>query len=142
MSAINFKASSLGELYRTSRVEARYATVTGLAHRTGYDRGLIPTGRVTISGYNEWVEENAHRQKVLAPPIARAQKFVGPDYKPTVSSKKFGVNRSSHGFVHEKATRGAPARVMQPGDTVPLPDPRSSFGHHTHTRIPRVRGSA
>lgn len=142
MTASHFRSSNLGDVQRYAQVEARYATVTGLAHRTGMDLGVTPTGRVTISGWNEWVEETADRQKVLAPAIARAKEFIGPDYKPTKSSHTFGVNRSSHGVIHERAARGAPARVMVPGDTVPMPDPRDSFGHNrdAQTRIPRVRG--
>lgn len=140
MSATHFRSSNLGNVQRYSQVEARFATVTGLGHRTGFDLGKVPTGRVTISGYNEWVEESADRQKVLAPPIARAKEFIGPDYKPMKSSHTFGVNRSSHGDLHDRAALGAPARVMVPGDTVPMPDPRVSFGHNEQVRISRVRG--
>ena len=141
MTATHFRSSNLGDVQRRSQVEARFATVTGLAHRTGFDLGKTPTGRVTISGYNEWVEENADRQRVLAPAIDRAKEFIGPDYKPTKTSHTFGVNQSSHGDLHERAARGAPARVMVPGDTVPMPDPRNSFGHTAHVRISRVRGA-
>ena len=137
----HFKSSNLGDVQRYSQVEARYATVTGLAHRTGFDLGQTPTGRVTISGWNEWVEENADRERFLAEPIARAKRYIGPDYKPMVDNSKAGVNRSSHGVIHERAARGAPARVMQPGDTAQLPDPRESFGHTPHMRITRVRGA-
>lgn len=140
MSLTHFRASSIGDVQRLSQVEARFATVTGLGHRTGFDRGRMPTGRVTISGYSKWIDETADRQKVLSPAIARAQEFVGPDYKPTKSSDTYGVNESSHGDLYERSARGAPARVMVPGDTVPMPDPRDSFGHNEHVRIPRVRG--
>ncbi len=140
MSATHFRASSIADVQRFSQVEARYATVNGLAHRTGYDNGRMPTGRVTINGYSKWVDENEARQKVLAPPIERAKEFIGPDYKPTKSSHTHGVNESSHGVLFERSARGAPARVMVPGDTVPMPDPRDSFGHNEHVRIPRVRG--
>ena len=141
MSLTHFKSSNIADVQRRSQVEARYATVTGLAHRTGFDQGRMSTGRVTISGYNEWVDETADRQKVLSPAIARAKEFIGPDYKPTKSSNTFGVNESSHGDLYERSARGAPARVMVPGDTVPMPDPRASFGHNEHVRIPRVRGA-
>lgn len=139
---IHFKPSTIGDIERYSQVEARYATVTGLAHRTGYDKGQTPTGRVTISGYNLWVAETAGRPIYLAPPIARAKEFTGPDYKPTITSKIYGVNESSHGDLHVKAARGAPARVMQPSDATELPDPRDSFGHNEHVRVTRVRGAA
>ena len=139
---IHFKPSSIADIERLSQVESRYATVTGLAHRTGFDKGQIPTGRVTISGYNAWVGETLDREKVLAPPIERAKEFIGPDYKPTVTSEIFGVNRSSHGVLHERSVQGAPARVMQPGDVAHLPDPRDSFGHTAHVRLTRVRGAA
>lgn len=142
MTTTHFKSSSLGELQRVSQVEARYATVTGLEGRTGFSFGPAPTGRITISGYNKWVQETDEREKFLAKPIARAKEFVGPDYKPMIGSAKFGVNRSSHGPIYKKSTRGAPVRQIQPGDTVGLPDPRDSFGHNrdAQTRIPRVRG--
>lgn len=141
MTVEHFKSSNLGDVQRYSQVEARYATVTGLAHRTGFDHGVTPTGRVTISGWNEWVEENADRDRFLAKPIARAKKFIGPDYKPMIGSATYGVNRSARGDIHDRAARGAPARVMQPGDTAQLPDPRNSFGHNAHMRIARVRGA-
>lgn len=136
----HFKSSNLGDVQRYSQVEARFATVTGLGHRTGYDSGQTPTGRITINGWNEWVDENADRPRFLADPIARAQRHIGPDYKPTVGSDTYGVDRSSHGVIHTQAARGEPTRVMQPGDTARMPDPRDSFGHNTHMRIARVRG--
>jgi len=134
----HFKPSSIGDIHRSSMVEARVNTMLGVGHRTGTTDGIGT--RQTIDHYNSWYREAEGRPSYRAPAIEKAQSNIGPDAKPIDGSMKFGVQASSIPLPPGLSARGDPATPMNARDSVELPDSRDSFGHNTHARFSRVRG--
>ena len=127
MTTQHWKPSSVGELDRVSRAQARQDLLNSKATREGSTR-VLPGTAGTVEAHNAWFADNLGRERVLAPPLERLQGKLGPD----------GLTRKSSAKLR-KISDGSTGRQLNKDQRLSFPDERAALGHNLKNRLTLAR---